>query len=148
MFGRSDRLSCRKRHGTGFDYWASRNLGGDYFDAFYCLDTPEQIPLKGYEIDGRADLAIDFIKRNSKQPFFLMLAWRAPHPSFGAPEKYEKMYDARKLTRRPNVPYEESINVPFILRYPRAIEAGQKTDTLLNSPDVMPTPGASRRVGS
>lgn len=190
-----------KERRKGFDYWASRNLGGDYFDAFYCLDTPEQVPLKGYEIDGQTDLAIDFIKKNSAQPFFLMLAWRAPHPPFGAPEKYEKMYDASRLARRPNVPkdmdlradqvkynamitnlddnmgrimkaldelgiaddtvvcfssdhgemfgsqglrgknvpYEESINIPFILRYPRAIKAGQKTDMLLNSPDVMPT---------
>lgn len=186
---------------NGFDYWASRNLGGDYFDSFYCTDTPEQIPIPGYEMDGQTDIAIDFLKKNSKQPFFLMLAWRAPHPPLGAPEKYEKMYDASKLTQRPNVPegmdlradlvkyngmitnlddnmgrimkalddlgiaddtvicfssdhgdmfgsrglrgknvpYEESINVPFIVRYPRAIKAGQKTELLINSPDVMPT---------
>jgi len=38
-----------------------------------------------------------------------------------------------------NVPYEESINIPFIMRYPRKIEAGQKNDALMNSVDVMPT---------
>ena len=185
----------------GFEFWASRNLGGEYFDSFYCTDTPEQIPIPGYEMDGQTDIAIDFLKKNTKNPFFLMLAWRAPHPPIGAPEKYEKMYDASKLTRRPNVPkgtdlradlvkydgmitnlddnmgrimkalddlglaedtivcfssdhgdmfgsqglrgknvpYEESINVPFIMRYPRAIKAGQKTDCMINSVDVMPT---------
>ena len=38
-----------------------------------------------------------------------------------------------------NVPWEESINVPFILRYPRKIKAGGKTDLLLSSVDIMPT---------
>ena len=41
--------------------------------------------------------------------------------------------------RGKNVPYEESIRIPFILRYPREVEAGGKTDVLLNSVDVMPT---------
>ena len=38
-----------------------------------------------------------------------------------------------------NVPWEESINVPFILRYPRRIKAGGKTDLLLSSVDIAPT---------
>lgn len=38
-----------------------------------------------------------------------------------------------------NVPWEESINVPFILRYPRKVKAGGKTDMLLSSVDIMPT---------
>lgn len=38
-----------------------------------------------------------------------------------------------------NVPWEESINVPFIVRYPRRIKAGDKTDMLLSTVDIMPT---------
>lgn len=38
-----------------------------------------------------------------------------------------------------NVWYEEAINVPFIIRWPKGIKAGQKTDLLLSSPDLMPT---------
>lgn len=38
-----------------------------------------------------------------------------------------------------NVPYEESIHVPFILRYPRKVKAGGKADTLLSTVDIMPT---------
>ena len=38
-----------------------------------------------------------------------------------------------------NLPWEESANIPFIMRYPRKVKAGQKTDLLLNSVDVMPT---------
>lgn len=36
-------------------------------------------------------------------------------------------------------PYEESISVPFIIRYPKKLKAGQVTDLLLGTPDIMPT---------
>jgi arylsulfatase A-like enzyme len=36
-------------------------------------------------------------------------------------------------------PYEESIHIPFLLRYPERVAAGQRTDILFNSVDVMPT---------
>jgi arylsulfatase A-like enzyme len=36
-------------------------------------------------------------------------------------------------------PWEESINIPFILRYPRAVEAGQRRDWIVSTVDVMPT---------
>jgi arylsulfatase A-like enzyme len=41
-----------------------------------------------------------------------------------------------KLKQRP---WEESINIPFILRYPRAVEKGQRRDWIVSSVDVMPT---------
>ena len=36
-------------------------------------------------------------------------------------------------------PYEESISVPFIVRWPKKIGAGQVSDLLLGTPDIMPT---------
>lgn len=36
-------------------------------------------------------------------------------------------------------PYEESIHIPFIMSYPKGVEAGSSTDVLFNSVDVMPT---------
>jgi arylsulfatase A-like enzyme len=36
-------------------------------------------------------------------------------------------------------PWEESINIPFIIRYPRKIKAGQRCDWIISSVDVMPT---------
>jgi arylsulfatase A-like enzyme len=36
-------------------------------------------------------------------------------------------------------PHEESIHIPFILRYPEAVPAGRRTQTLLGSVDMMPT---------
>lgn len=38
-----------------------------------------------------------------------------------------------------NVWFEESVNVPFIVRWPEKIKAGQKSDILLGSPDIMTT---------
>ncbi|VGO16530.1 Arylsulfatase [Pontiella desulfatans] len=36
-------------------------------------------------------------------------------------------------------PWEESIHIPFILRYPRKVRAGQRRDWIVSSVDVMPT---------
>lgn len=36
-------------------------------------------------------------------------------------------------------PWEESINIPFILRYPERVKAGQRRDWIVSSVDVMPT---------
>jgi arylsulfatase A-like enzyme len=36
-------------------------------------------------------------------------------------------------------PWEESINIPFIIRYPRKIKARQRRDWIVSSVDVMPT---------
>ena len=191
-----------KERRLGFDdFWASRNLGGEHFDSFYCGDTPDEIPMKGWEPDAQADLAIDFMKKHTEEPFCLFLSWRPPHPPREAPQKYLDMYDPKKFDLRPNmpegtddrdnmrtyyamitslddnigrimkamdkmgiaedtivcfssdhgdmlasqglqgknVPYEESIRIPFIMRYPRKVKAGSKTDILFNSVDVMPT---------
>ena len=37
------------------------------------------------------------------------------------------------------MPFEESINVPFIVEYPRAVPAGKRSDALIAPIDVMPT---------
>lgn len=37
------------------------------------------------------------------------------------------------------LPYEESIGIPFMIRYPKKIKAGTKTDALLAPVDIMPT---------
>lgn len=38
-----------------------------------------------------------------------------------------------------NIWYEESINVPFIIRWPERLKAGQKSDLLIGTTDIMPT---------
>ncbi len=36
-------------------------------------------------------------------------------------------------------PYEETINVPFLIRYPRRLKRGTVTDLLMGTPDILPT---------
>lgn len=36
-------------------------------------------------------------------------------------------------------PYEESVHIPFILRYPAKVKSKQRTETMFNSVDVLPT---------
>jgi len=38
-----------------------------------------------------------------------------------------------------STPYEESVHIPFIMRYPRRVRAGRRTKAMFSSVDVMPT---------
>lgn len=38
-----------------------------------------------------------------------------------------------------STPYEESVHIPLIMRYPRRVKAGQRTRAMFGSVDVMPT---------
>jgi arylsulfatase A-like enzyme len=38
-----------------------------------------------------------------------------------------------------STPYEESVHIPFLLRYPRVVRAGRRTRALFGTVDVMPT---------
>ncbi len=41
--------------------------------------------------------------------------------------------------QRKQKPFDESIMVPWVMRWPGALTAGRRTDALINAPDVMPT---------
>lgn len=41
--------------------------------------------------------------------------------------------------RNKQVPYNESVHVPFLIHYPAQFKIGKTVDVLLNSPDIMPT---------
>jgi arylsulfatase A-like enzyme len=187
-----------KRH--GFDYWAARNLGHDYFNSYYYRDSDEKIPIEGWEPDTQTELAIKYMQEHKNgDPFCLFLSWGPPHDPYIAPEKYLKMYDPDGLKLRENVfladrkvisayyaaitsldwnmgrlmttleqldisentiviftsdhgeqlfslylchkqwPYEETINVPFIIRYPGKLGKNQVNDVLIGTPDILPT---------
>lgn len=217
----------------GFEYWASRNCSHQYFDSFYCGDTPAQVPLPGFEPEAQTQLAIDFMKAHRDHPFCLFMSWGPPHGPYHAPEAYMARFPAEKIQLRSNVPehafvdrlleldpnklsegqararaqfrhrietdaalrqwisgyyaatqnlddcmgrlldslkeegleddtilvfssdhgdmlgshrmaskqlpFEEAISIPFLLRYPRAVKGGTVTDALCTPVDVMPT---------
>jgi arylsulfatase A-like enzyme len=47
------------------------------------------------------------------------------------------MHHTLRLSK--GTPLEESAHVPFLLRYPACVQGNQRTDTMFNSVDVMPT---------
>ncbi|MEZ5402571.1 MAG: sulfatase [Bryobacteraceae bacterium] len=88
----------------GFDYWAAFNRGHFYFNSTYFRDTPEPIRPPGFEPDYQTDLAIDFIRRNKANPFYLYLSWGPPHTPRTPPPKYRQKYQPGQFHLRPNVP--------------------------------------------
>lgn len=188
----------RRRH--GFDYWAAWECHHQYFKGRYHRDTPEPIPIEGYEPDFQTDLAIEFMKESVAQPFCLFVSWGPPHDPYDlVPEKYRSLYAPDKITLRPNAttpntraiadyyaaitaldwnvgrmmdavdrlgirdntifvftsdhgdmlwshgarnkeqPWEESILIPLIVRWPGHVPAGRKSDVLISIVDMAPT---------
>ncbi|MDP8218878.1 MAG: sulfatase-like hydrolase/transferase, partial [Candidatus Theseobacter exili] len=52
----------------------------------------EMVKTKGYCSDVFTDAAIDFVENNKEQPFFLYLAFNAPHAPLQVPQKYYNLY--------------------------------------------------------
>ena len=70
----------------GFDgFWAAYNFHHQYYKGYYHTDSPEKIPIDGYEPDYQTGMAIDLIERYSKakKPFALFLSVGTPHDPWG-----------------------------------------------------------------
>jgi arylsulfatase A-like enzyme len=222
-----------KNRRQGFDYWAGNNCTHQYIDHFYCTDTPEEIRFEGYDAVVQTDLATEYIRKNSEEPFCLFVSWGPPHGPYNlVPDEYKERIPLESIELRPNVqerevvdhllsiddppeevapkraakrallddderlkreclhgyyahtaalddcigkirealtdaevaddtilvftsdhgdmlgshrmalkqmPYEESISVPFLIEYPRAVPKGERSDALLAPIDIMPT---------
>jgi N-acetylglucosamine-6-sulfatase len=78
----------------GFDWFVTHKGQGKYFDTEFNLNGKERKVIPGYYTHVVTDLALDWLKQQSKEkPFFLMLGQKAPH-SFYTPEpKYEHTFD-------------------------------------------------------
>jgi len=73
------------RHGNShyFDITLERNL--------------KPVPTKGYLTDIFTDAAIEFVEENRNRPFFLYLAYNAPHTPLELPESYLEPYASMGL---------------------------------------------------
>ncbi len=189
----------------GFEFWAANQCNHNHFDTQYFRDSPEPTPIKRFETEVWGDLGLEFLEatKTDKRPFFLCVFSGPPHDPYKAPERYEQMYDAAKLSMRPNwkdgekvpgpeqiasyyaattaiddqlgrllkglddlglredtivlfssdhgdmlgsqgmrlkrKPWEESIHVPGVLRYPRAVKAGTREVAPFSIVDFAPT---------
>jgi arylsulfatase A-like enzyme len=71
-----------------------------------------------------------------------ILCYSSDHGDHLSSHGYGKPFDSwLHHTKRASkaTPYEESIHIPFILRYPARVAPGQRTQTLFSSVDFMPT---------
>lgn len=189
----------------GFDYWNVLECTHDYNRSpYYAGNDPVRRVWDGYDAFAQTKDAQAYIAEHAKRdkPFLLILSWGPPHnPYETAPDEYKKLFDAEKLTLRPNVegerearrdlagyyahiaaldaclgelqktledsgirddtivvftsdhgdmlgshgqsrkqkPWDESIRVPLLVRYPAAQAKGRTLDVPLNTPDLMPT---------
>lgn len=104
----------KRRH--GFDLWAVWNCAHDYFNGKLYFDDPIPIQLEGYEPIAQTDVAIEFIKAHSEDPFCLFLSWGPPHDPYSqVPNKYRELYEPDRLILRPNVNMDVDIsNLPVM----------------------------------
>ena len=215
-------------HRLGFDgFWAAYNFHHEYYKGYYHTNSPEKIPIQGYEPDYQTGMAVDLIRKyaGGEKPFALFLSVGTPHDPWGrdnVPPEYlavfEKDTELAEFTLPPNykpeddpysdawgrfkdpnqrasIPdwlrvyyamtanldwnfgrilkaleraglsentivvfssdhgemmgsqgrraknifYEEAVRVPFLVRWPGRIPAGNVSDACLNTPDIMPT---------
>ena len=139
------------RNGTYEDYPDQHNI----YDP-ETVDLPPNVP-KQMEAFAREELAhyygevtgldhemgriMAFLKENDLEENTI-ICYSSDHGDHLSSHGYGKPFDmwlhhskrASKAT-----PYEESIHIPFILRYPAKVSPGQRTQTMFNSVDVMPT---------
>jgi len=77
-------------------YWANFGLDGQPLKA-----SGEWVDTKGqYRIDVKTDAALAFLERNKSRPFFLYLAYMAPHTPLDAPAKYLDRFPGPMPERR------------------------------------------------
>lgn len=85
-------------HAQGFQEFIGFRTGhwNNYFDSLLERNG-KPYPTSGYISDALTDEAIRFVERNRRAPFFLYLAYNAPHAPFQVPEQYFERYRAMNL---------------------------------------------------
>lgn len=120
-------------HGAGGvgqtpDYWTN-----DYFDDTYFRNgKPEKF--KGYCTDVFFDEAINYIEKNSNNPFFVYISTNAPHSPFNVPKKYYDIYkDETRITEVQKAYYGMITNIDDNIRKldKKLEKLGIKDDTIL-----------------
>lgn len=93
---------------AGFRFWRGLECTHNYNHSIYYTETGEKRLWDGYDAEAQTREAVDFIRAaDRKNPFALFLSWAPPHePYETAPERFKALFDADRLTLRPNVPPE------------------------------------------
>jgi arylsulfatase A-like enzyme len=103
-------------HAQGFDEFTGFRTGhwNRYFDA-PLERNGRPFQSKGFITDFLTDEAIAFMERNRRDPFFLYLAYNAPHSPFQAPDENVKRFEGMDLDEKTKVVYAmvENIDTNF-----------------------------------
>ncbi len=84
-----------QRERPGFEETATFIGQGVYFDCPFLVNGKET-PTTGWVDDVTTDFALDFIKRNRRVPFAMMVGFKTPHDKRTPPERYATLHsDAR-----------------------------------------------------
>ena len=98
---------------VGFDYYKyhiSRGQQGFYWDPIY-NDNGKEIKEIGYATNLTTDFALDWLdKRDSNEPFCLLLQYKAPHREWSPDEKYTDLWENEEL------PYPSTFNDDYSTR--------------------------------
>ncbi len=81
--------------GTMTSYQCSYDLQGNEFP-----DAPRRVVNRDFRVDVQTEAALAFLKRQKENPFFLYLAYYAPHVPLEAPEKYLSRFPGEMPERR------------------------------------------------
>ena len=98
---------------VGFDYYKyhiSRGQQGFYWDPIY-NDNGKEVKEIGYATNLTTDFALDWLdKRDSNEPFCLLLQYKAPHREWSPDEKYTDLWENEEL------PYPSTFNDDYSTR--------------------------------
>jgi arylsulfatase A-like enzyme len=148
-------LSC----GTPHDPWGAENVPQGYLDLFRDVEFPlpfNYLPTDDPHADAWARLSAEERGEVGRWMgvYYAMVAnldWNVgrlltavdelglrENTVFVFTSDHGEMFGAQGR-RAKNIFYEEAVRVPFLIRWPGRILAGQAVDACLNTPDIMPT---------
>ena len=143
-----------RRH--GFNYWYSYGTFDEHKNPHYWDTEGKRHDPKEWSPIHEAKQVISYLKnengqRDASKPFFIMVGMNPPHildclKELNLDENTIVVFASdhgetmcSQFTDDPkNSPYAESMNIPFIVRYPGHIRP-HVDSLLLSSPDIMPT---------
>ena len=94
------------QHFIGWEsHHANHNKGLIWYD-----DPDQAIGLRGHETDGLTDIVCEELEKvagqNDSEPFFMTVAYQAPHPPCSPPQEFKDLYDSSVLSSGRNTDSE------------------------------------------
>jgi N-acetylglucosamine-6-sulfatase len=80
----------------GYDYWASFKGQGVYEDPEFNINGTRKA-YKGYNADVTTDIAIDWLKNQREERFFLQVCYKAVHYPFQPPKRHNGRYQDKPI---------------------------------------------------